>query len=71
MSDAMKPRKSAIERADDGWDRGWKEHKRRQLIRMSKLSLAQKLQWLEDMQVLYDKFAKARKTPPKPSSSQQ
>jgi len=45
---------------DSGWDRGWEEHRRRQLIRISKLTLAQKLQWLEDMQVLYDKLARAR-----------
>ena len=56
-------------KVDDGWDRGWEEHKRRQLIRMSKLTLDQKIQWLEDMQALYEKIAKAQKLPrPRPDS---
>jgi hypothetical protein len=45
---------------DSGWDRGWEEHKLRQLVRMSRLTMAQKLQWLEDMQVLYEKLSLAR-----------
>ena len=48
---------------ESGWDCGWEEHRRRQLVRMSRLTMAQKLQWLEDMQVLYEKLAKAQKLP--------
>jgi len=51
---------SKAETLNDGWDRGWEEHKRRQRIRMSKLTLAQKIQWLEDMQIIYGKLAAAR-----------
>lgn len=56
---------------DDGWDRGWDEHKRRQLIRMSRLTLDQKIQWLEDMQALYEKLATATKLPPSPQPTQE
>ncbi len=43
-----------------GWDRGWDEHKKRQLVRMSRLSMAQKLQWLEDMQRLFEKISQKK-----------
>lgn len=46
---------------ESGWDCGWEEHQRRQLIRMSKLTLAQKIQWLEDIQIIFEKLSKARK----------
>jgi hypothetical protein len=35
--------------SDEGvWERGWVEHDREQLIRLARLPLAQKLQWLEE-----------------------
>ena len=34
------------------WDRGWEEHKRRQLVRLARLPFAQKLEWLEEAQRL-------------------
>jgi len=33
---------------DAVWEQGWDSHDREQLIRLSRLSLAQKLQWLEE-----------------------
>ena len=30
------------------WDRGWKEHKDRQLRRIADLPFSQKLEWLEE-----------------------
>lgn len=45
---------------DDGWDRGWDEHKLRQLRRLAKLSLAQKLEWLEEAQKLADALSRGR-----------
>lgn len=56
-----------------GWDRGWDEHKRQQLKRQAKLTLAQKLQWLEEMQELASKLAEgsriASKEKPTPPSA--
>ena len=34
------------------WDRGWDEHKARQLRRQANLPFAEKLEWLEDAQEL-------------------
>jgi len=34
--------------SQQGWDRGWDEHRLRQLRRMAKLPLAEKLKWLEE-----------------------
>ena len=43
--------------ADDKlWDRGWDEHKKRQLQRQAKLSLAEKLEWLEEAQRLSERL---------------
>jgi hypothetical protein len=33
---------------DEIWERGWEGHEREQLIRLARLPLAQKLQWLEE-----------------------
>jgi 5-formaminoimidazole-4-carboxamide-1-beta-D-ribofuranosyl 5'-monophosphate synthetase len=30
------------------WERGWEGHQRAQLLRQSRLSLPEKIQWLED-----------------------
>ncbi|MBW1820092.1 MAG: hypothetical protein JRJ60_23385 [Deltaproteobacteria bacterium] len=32
------------------WERGWEGHERAQLLRMSRLSFAEKIQWLEEAQ---------------------
>lgn len=34
------------------WDRGWEEHRARQLRRLSELPFAEKLEWLEDAEKL-------------------
>ena len=34
------------------WDRGWDVHKKRQLQRAARLSLAEKFKWLEEAQEL-------------------
>jgi hypothetical protein len=34
--------------SDEMWERGWDGHDREQLIRLARLPLAQKLQWLEE-----------------------
>ena len=39
------------ERLSEGqWDRGWDEHKSRQLRRQASLPFAEKLKWLEEAQ---------------------
>jgi hypothetical protein len=40
------------EPVDRAWDCGWEEHRRRQLKRFARLSLAEKLEWLEEAQRL-------------------
>jgi hypothetical protein len=44
---------------EQGWDRGWEEHKLRQLRERAKWSLPQKLRWLEEAQQLADAITKA------------
>jgi hypothetical protein len=59
------------------WERGWDEHERLQLLRMAKLSLAQKLEWLEQAHRLVLQFEANRKSrdssnaPPPSDSSKQ
>ena len=58
----MKEPKDAGDRL---WDRGWDEHKIRQLRRLAKLSFAEKLEWLEEAQELGERLiaqANRRKT---------
>ena len=45
---------------NEQWDRGWREHKVRQLVRLARLPLAEKLTWLESAQTLVDALALAR-----------
>lgn len=45
---------------DDGWDRGWDEHKIRQMVRLSRLTMPQKLEWLEEMQRLLEKVSHSK-----------
>jgi hypothetical protein len=44
------------------WERGWDEHERLQLLRMAKLSLAQKLEWLEQAHWLARQFEANRQS---------
>ena len=37
---------------DQGWDRGWSEHKIRQLVRLARLPFSEKLDWLENAHAL-------------------
>ena len=39
------------------WDSGWDEHKKRQLRRLARLPLSQKLAWLEEAQRVAEKLA--------------
>ncbi len=43
------------------WDRGWEEHRTRQLRRLARLSMSEKLDWLEEAQQLADSITKACK----------
>lgn len=45
---------------DQGWDRGWDEHRRGQLRRWAGLSFAEKLAWLDEMQRFVDAVRKSR-----------
>jgi len=48
---------------ENGWDRGWQEHKIRQLVRLARLPFVEKLSWLENAQTLVDALALARNEP--------
>ncbi len=64
---------SDADNADDQqrvWERRWDEHERLQLLRMAKLSLAQKLEWLEQAHRLVRQFESQRKSAPGPSAAE-
>jgi hypothetical protein len=42
------------------WEQGWDGHERAQRRRMASLTLAQKLQWLEDMQRIVEHLHRSR-----------
>jgi hypothetical protein len=48
------------------WERGWDDHERRQRDRLAKLSLAQKLAWLEEAHRLVRQIASNSKNPRSP-----
>lgn len=52
------------------WDRGWEEHKARQLRRQGDLPFAEKLRWLEEAQELGENLIaqanRNNKTKPRP-----
>ncbi len=50
---------------DDGWDRGWSEHKIRQLVRLARLPFSDKLDWLEDAHKLAEAIHPSRRTTPR------
>lgn len=53
----MKP-----EHMDTTWEKGWDGHQRSQMRRLARLSLAEKIQWLEEAQELVQHLAQARHT---------
>ena len=57
------------ERADDGWDHGWEEHRRRQMQRFASLPFAAKLQWLEEAEEIAMNLAASRKAQQKASAA--
>jgi hypothetical protein len=44
---------------DDAWEQGWDGHHEQQLRRLARLSLPQKLQWLEEAHRLVRQMAAA------------
>ena len=52
------------------WERGWDEHERLQLLRMAKLPLSQKLEWLEQAHRLVRLFESQRKSARIPSAGE-
>jgi hypothetical protein len=42
------------------WEEGWNGHEQAQRRRLASLTLAQKLQWLEDMQRIVDHLHRSR-----------
>jgi len=46
----------------DLWDRGWSEHKTRQLVRFARLPLAEKLAWLESAQAFVNALPTTRRS---------
>jgi hypothetical protein len=46
--------------SDRGWPRGWEDHELAQLRRLAKLSLSEKIDWLEQAHRVVQQLAKAR-----------
>ena len=44
---------------EQGWDRGWSEHKVRQLVRLARLPFSEKLDWLESAHRLAEAIRQA------------
>jgi len=42
--------------SDGIWERGWEGHKRAQLLRLSRVSFREKLEWLEEAQEMVEEF---------------
>jgi hypothetical protein len=51
----MKP-----EHLETMWENGWRGHEQAQMRRLARLSLADKIQWLEDAQALVGHILQAR-----------
>src|SRR5262249_44360840 len=49
-------------RSEHAWERGWEDHERQQRARLAKLSLAEKLQWLEEAHRMVRHMEAARKS---------
>ena len=48
-----------------GWDRGWNEHKVRQLVRMARMPFAEKLDWLENAHALAEAIRPSKNATPR------
>jgi hypothetical protein len=46
------------------WSRGWADHQRTQLLRLARLSLAEKLAWLEEADATVRHLQRERARPP-------
>jgi hypothetical protein len=46
------------------WEHGWEGHKRAQMLRLSRLTLIQKIQWLEEAHRTVQALERARATLP-------
>ena len=53
---------SADSNTEQSWERGWSDHEQQQLERLSKLTLAQKLAWLEEAHRLVRQLEAARRS---------
>ena len=51
--------------ADQGWDRGWNEHKVRQLVRMARMPFSEKLDWLENAHALAEAICPSKNATPR------
>lgn len=47
--------------ADDGWDRGWEDHKQKQRLRLAALDFWEKLRWLEEAHDLVEFLGRAKR----------
>ena len=45
---------------EPGWDAGWDSHSRAQMQRMARLTLIEKLEWLEQAQRMVEEMNKSR-----------
>ena len=52
-------------KGDHGWDRGWNEHKVRQLVRMARMPFAEKLDWLENAHALAEAIRPSKNATPR------
>lgn len=48
------------DKPEQGWEKGWAGHERDQLLRLAKLPLEKKIEWLEEAQRLSDRLARRR-----------
>ena len=50
---------------DQGWDRGWSEHKIRQLVRLARMPFSEKLDWLENAHALAEAIRPSKNATPR------
>jgi hypothetical protein len=46
---------------EDRWEKGWNGHHRAQLVRLARLSLAQKIDWLEEAHEVVQHLARTKR----------
>ena len=51
-------------KGDQGWDRGWSEHKIRQLVRLARMPFSEKLDWLENAHALAEAIRRSKNATP-------